>query len=490
MSHFNRTALFVPAVLLAVCMFQPYCAFAQSGAGSIQGTIQDATTASIPNCTVHVVNESTRVAYDTTSNEFGFYTVPGLFAGDYSVTFSAAGMKKYQTSVALQNAQNLVLNPKLAVGDVAEQVTVSTNSVQLATYDSGTVSTHLDMQRMNQLPMNGRNILTLAGATVPGLESGGTRANGTMGEALEYTQDGAPMTNRNFGGESNSTQAQLPDPDAVQEVKIESLNSTAQYATPATAIITTKSGTNEVHGAAFETARNNAIGVAKARQNPANYAAPHLVRNEFGGSVGGPIYIPKTYDGKNKSFFFFAYERFSLRQATNQLEYAPTAAMRNGDFSGLINSAGIQQVLYDPNTTQSASANYQRTPFPNNQIPISRESPLAKALYAATPLPNTADDPLVSPNLNDLNHTVQTVPNINLRLDHTLDPNNRVYGRFAHIDQFQQSLRNYPSNTPATIAGGGLPAGATGYQQIPVTTISGRSDIRTFFRRRSSRKRC
>ena len=157
------------------------------------------------------------------------------------------------------------------------------------------------------------------------------------------------MTNRNFGGEANSAQATLPDPDAVQEVRVETLNSSAQFATPATAILTTKSGTNAVHGSAFETARNNAIGIAKARQNPSNFAAPHLVRNEFGASVGGPILIPKLYDGKNKSFFFFAYERFSLRQSANELVTVPTVPMRNGDFSGLINGAGIQQVLYDPN---------------------------------------------------------------------------------------------------------------------------------------------
>ena len=123
----------------------------------------------------------------------------------------------------------------------------------------------------------------------------------------------------------------------------------------------------------FETARNNYFGIAKARQNPANYAAPHLVRNEFGASVGGPIVIPKLYNGKNKSFFFFAYERFSLRQAANELVTVPTVAMRNGDFSGLINSAGILQTLYDPNTTQAGTL--QRTPFPNNQIPTqSRKS--------------------------------------------------------------------------------------------------------------------
>jgi len=263
-----------------------------------------------------------------------------------------------------------------------------------------------------------------------------------MGEALEYTQDGAPMTNRNFGGAGNSTQAQLPDPDAVQEVKIETLNSSAQFATPATAILTTKSGTNQLHGSLFETYRNNAIGIARARQNPANFAAPPLIRNEFGGSVGGPILIPKLYDGRNRSFFFVAYERFSLRQSSDQRVFVPTVAMRNGDFSGLVNSAGIRNQLYDPNTTQ---ADLSRTPFANNQIPINRISPLAKVLYAATPLPTTNDNPLVISNITDVNRIKQNVPNFNTRLDHVVNQNNRFYARFTHINQFQQSLRNFPN---------------------------------------------
>ena len=457
--------------VLATSLFPPTHMFAQSGAGSIQGTVQDSTNAVLPGCAVHVVNQSTGVAYDTTSNGSGFYSVPGLFTGNYTLTFKAPGMKKYQASVALQNAQNAILSPGLSVGEVTEQVTVSGNELQLATYDSGTISTQLDAKRIDQLPQNGRNVLGLAAATTPGLEAGGTRANGTMPEGLEYTQDGAPMTNRNFGGEGNSSQAQLPDPDAVQEVKIETINSSAQFATPATAILTTKSGTNQLHGSMFETARNNAIGIAKARQNPSDFAAPHLVRNEFGGTVGGPITIPKVYDGRNKSFFFFAFERFSIRQAANELVAVPTVAMRNGDFSGLINSAGVQQILYDPNTTQAGTL--QRTPFPNNQIPLSRESPLAKALYAATPLPTSIDNPLVSSNFNAINNIQQTVPNVTFRLDHVINQNNRLYFRFTDITQAQQSLRNYPANSPANIAGGGLPAGATGYQQIPIQTISG-----------------
>jgi hypothetical protein len=457
--------------LLAVSLLLPSGLFAQSGAGSIQGTVQDASSAILTDCAVHVVNQSTGVANDTKSNSAGFYSVPGLFAGTYTLTFTAPGMKKYQTVLKLQDAQVVVINPKLTVGEVTEQVTVSGDAVQLATYDSGTVSTQLDFNRIDQLPQNGRSVLGLAQNTVPGLEAGGSRANGVMQEGMEYSQDGAPMTNRNFGGESNSAQATLPDPDSVQEAKFETMNSGAQFATPATVILTTKSGTNDFHGSAFETARNNYFGIAKARQDPSNFAAPHYVRNEWGASIGGPILIPKLYNGKNKSFFFVAFERFSLRQASNELVTVPTAAMRNGDFGGLINSQGIQQILYDPNSTVPGT--YQRTPFPNNQIPGIRESPLAKAIYAATPLPTSADNPLVNPNFVAVNNTTQTVPNTTFRLDHVFDQDNRMYFRFTDIDQTQRALRNYPANSPANIAGGGLPEGATGYQAIPIQTISG-----------------
>src|SRR5436305_2535432 len=269
-------------------------------------------------------------------------------------------MKKSESSVTLQNGQVLVLDRQLMVGEIKEKVTVAGETLQLATYDSGTVNTQLDAARIAALPQNGRNVLGLAQNTVPGLESGGTRANGLMGEAMEYSQDGAPMTNRNFGGESNTAQATLPDPDAVQEARFETLNSNAQFSTPATVILTTKSGTNQVHGSLFETARNNYFGIAKARQDPADLVAPKLIRNEFGGSVGGPVYIPKVYNGRNRTFFFFAYERFSLRRASQQLMYVPTVPMRNGDFSGLINGAGILQQLYDPNTTQSQADQYSR----------------------------------------------------------------------------------------------------------------------------------
>ena len=244
----SRKSSVALVALLAAALFQPTGIFAQSGAGSIQGTIQDVTAASLPGSTVNIVNDKTGVRNSTIANGIGFYSVQGLFSGSYTITFTAPGMKKYQTTFTLQDAQNAVLNPKLSVGDVAEQVTVVGGAVQQITYDSGTVSTQLDARRIDQLPQNGRNILGLAQNTVPGLEAGGTRANGVMGEGMEYSQDGAPMTNRNFGSAGNTAQSTLPDPDAVEEVKFETLNSGAQFATPATVILTTKSGTNAVHG--------------------------------------------------------------------------------------------------------------------------------------------------------------------------------------------------------------------------------------------------
>jgi hypothetical protein len=138
-----------------------------------------------------------------------------------------------------------------------------------------------------------------------------------------------------------------------------------------------------------------------------------------------------------------------------------------------VNSEGVLQQLYDPNTTQSRDNNYARTPFTNNQIPLNRISPLARTLYAATPLPQTPDNPLINSNFNAVNNIQQTVPNYTVRLDHVFNEDNRAYFRFTEIDQQQQALRNYPANSPANIEGGGLPEGATGYQRIPIQTISG-----------------
>ena len=472
------------AIALAICV---PAAVAQSGAGSIQGTVTDSTGAVIPNALIHVVNTATNVTTDTKSNAVGFYQVPELFTGTYSVTVTAPGMKTYKTSIELLVAQNATINASMSTGEVTQQVEVAADTVQLTTTDNGTIAATLENTRISQLPMNGRVLTTLAGEATPGLESGGTRANGLMGEALEYVADGVSLANRQFGG-MNQAQAQSPDPDSVQEVEIETTNTSAQYSEPATAIVTTKSGTNSLHGALFETARNNAIGVAKVRQNPANFAAPHLVRNEFGGSVGGPIIFPHIYHGKDKSFFFVAWEKYSLASSQSENVSVPTLAMRKGDWSGLTNSNGVSQQLYDPATTQ-ASANcngtgvanqYCRTPFGNgvlgdpgnNQIPIGRLSPTSKIIYDITAVPNLPDNPTVEPNLQGNNPNNSFMPNMVFRLDHVFNENNRAYLRYGSNVQTTETLRNYPFNSPYTIAADGLPNQASGIAYNPSSTFT------------------
>ncbi|SNS41189.1 Carboxypeptidase regulatory-like domain-containing protein [Granulicella rosea] len=478
----NRRGSTAPLLAIVFTLLIAMCcssAVAQSGAGSIQGTVTDPTGAVISGALVHVVQQDTNTTSDTKTNSVGFYQVPGLFTGKYGVTITAPGMKSYRIVLELLVEQHAAINAVMALGDVSQSVQVTSDQVQLITTDSGTISSTLENARINQLPMNGRSVTTLIGVTVPGVE-GGTRANGLMGEALDYVADGVPLSNRQSGGVT-SANGQLPDPDAVQEVRVETSNSSAMYAAPGTVIITTKSGTNQLHGSFFETARNNAFGIARSRQNPSNFAAPHLVRNEFGASAGGPIVLPHIYDGRNKSFWFFAFERYSLRSFTSENVYVPTPAMKRGDFSGLYNSSNQFQQLYDPNTTApSANCNgtgqanqWCRAPFLNNQIPLSRLSPTAKALFDILPNPSNTNNPFVSTNLTTPGISNSTSPTITLRLDHQFSENNRAYLRYGSNNYSAVSLTNSPGNAPATLAADGIPAGVSGVSFLPSVTYSG-----------------
>jgi hypothetical protein len=420
-SYRKHTFLAVVVVLgIALCCS---IAMAQSGAGSIQGTVTDSTGAVIPGAIIHVVNQGTNIAVDTKSNAVGFYQVPDLFTGTYVVTITAPGMKTYKQTIELLVAQNAAINPSMTAGNVTQQVTVTADTVQLTTTDNGTIASTLENQRINQLPMNGRNILQLAAETTPGLgscnqDSNGQCANGLMGYGMEYVADGVTLEGREFGG-GHVGQAQFPDPDSIQEMRVETTGLNAQYATPATGVITTKSGTNSLHGSLFWTTRNSYWGTAKQRQSPSNYVSPPYIRNEIGGSVGGPIVLPHVYHGKDKSFFFFAYERYSLASIAGETATVPSTLWRNGDFSTMIGSSGALQTLYDPNTTVYKGGTWTRQTFTQefsegpgagptncngdtNCIPLNRESPTAQVVNAISPLP--------SPQYASVNPLLGTIP--------------------------------------------------------------------------------
>lgn len=455
---------------------------AQSGAGAIQGTISDLTGAVLKGAAVHVVNPATGVAHNTVTNNVGFYSVEGLFAGSYDITATLTGFKQSERHVTLQAAQTLVLNSSLEVGATSEKVEVTADTVQLATYDSPTVSSDLDAARISQIPENGRSVGNLFSQVTPdafsnGGQYGRPEVNGAEWQATNLVQDGSTNIDLNYGG----TLLAQPDIDSMQEVKIETSVSDAKYSAPATAIITTKSGTNEFHGTMFETAVNNAIGIARQRQNPANFSQAHYVRNEFGGSIGGPIRLPKIYNGKDRSFFFLAYERFSLRSQSYMQTNVPTAAMRQGNFSGLTYSDGNALTLYDPATTTAATP-WTRQAYSNNTINANLESPFAKVMNAITPLPTNSANPYAGGGSNNLNYPAlnnTTTPTITARLDHSFNPNNNAYLRFSSmqytVDQYYQS-----QPLPASLATTGIPAGASnllGTSQPEYTAAAGFTHI-------------
>ena len=479
----NVPVLAIVAVLVFAGIFSASArAQTQSGLSTIQGTVADSTGAVIPNAMINVVNKATGVASETKSSGIGFYQIPGLITGTYTLTVTAPGMKTYVYTVGLQTAQKAVVNPVMSTGAVTEQVQVSATVVQLTDTTSGAISSVLERARIDQLPMNGRSITALTQETTPGLENGfgtGSRANGLASEALEYVADGAPLDNRNFGGSSASTLAQYPDPDSIQEVKLAVSGGGAEYATPATGIITTKSGTNQLHGTAFWTGSNNSVaGIARARQDPSGRPAPNYKRNEFGISAGGPLTIPGLYNGRDKTFWFLAFERYSLVQTKNQLGYVDTPAMKGGDFSGLTTTQ-----LYDPATTYNSGTApcpatgkpnaYCRLPFGNgilgspgnNQIPLSRLNKLAKLMYDMTPAPTDAgvfNPSSANPNYNWAGPNIFTVPTVTWRLDHNFNGNNKAYLRYTSSWQHSQ----YPGANPLTLAADGIPAMASSAETI------------------------
>ena len=465
----NRQNMPILAFIAVLCLVMSCSmALAQSGAGSIEGTVTDATGAVVAGASIHVVNQATGVATGTTTNKVGFYQVPGLFTGNYMVTATAPGMKTFNQAIDLLVSQAASINPVLNAGAVTQQITVNADTVQLTNPNNGVISSTLENQRINQLPMNGRSLITLVQETTPGLENcsqSSSCPNGLMGQAMEYVADGVSLANREFGG-THTGSAEMPDPDSVQEVHVETTGSGAEYATPATAVLTTKSGTNQLHGTMFETARNNAFGISRQRQNPSNFVAPPYIRNEFGAAAGGPIILPHVYHGKDKSFWFFAYERYSLRSFSYQNMIVPTLAMRQGDFSGLVNSSGVLQRIYDPQTTTYNAAGgkngaWPRQPFANNMISPSRESPAAKIFNDITVPPSNSNNPLALSNLEGKNISNVTTPNITFRLDHQFNENNRAYLRFTSEPQNDEFNRNDPTDAEATLAADGLPAAAS-----------------------------
>jgi len=426
--------LYIAALVLTVVPAWP-----QASTGTVSGTVRDQSGGVIPSASVTLTKTDTSEVYKSSTNSAGFYMFPGLVPGPYRLAVESPGMQKYQGNLTLQVQQSAVVDVAMNVGRAMQTVTVEDVTPQVAT-DNGMVSYLLEHQRIEQLPINGRQILTLL-STIPGME--GTRAFGIEDHSYSFQLDGADIATRN--GWNEITQRQ-PGLDSIQEFRVVENASSARYARPVTIVAETKSGTNQLHGSAFETNRNNGYGYARTRDTYGS--APFLNRNEFGANGGGPVYIPKLYNGKNKTFWFFSYE--ALRQVNPQIQGfpTPTEAWRNGDMSNDIDTNGIPYIIYNPYTTDPNT--WERQPFPNNQIPASLEGPLAKKLLSVQPLPTLPDvNPNIAPNWYGSTVNWQRNYTISARIDEKIGDKDTFYGRYTRgglstLSQFySQPTLNY-----------------------------------------------
>lgn len=401
------------ALICVIPMTSTLRAQSIAGGGTIQGTVKDTTEAIIPGAKVIIRHIESGRVINTTSNSEGFFVTPPINIGKYRVRVETPNMKAWEGELLVETARITEINPVLSLGQITETVVIEGNVQPLVTTTDPTDGSTLDSLRIKELPINGRNINTLLEDVVPGVEAindvnGGVRVAGLMVYSTDYVQDGAASNNREFGGSGI-----IQGLESIAEVRVETSTSSARFNRPTSVVVTTKGGSNTLRFTAFETHRNNGFGVARARQDVLftgqDYKVPTLLRNEYGFSVGGPVYLPtlglgssKLYNGKNRTFFFFSRESLRLKQGITREFVAPPEEWRRGDFSNLVDNQGRRITLYDPLTTRLETINGRqvsvRDPFPNNQIPINRMSPLAKAIFAITPLPNDSVNPLVANN--------------------------------------------------------------------------------------------
>jgi len=410
-------------LLLAVLLTAP--AWPQASTASVSGTVRDQSAAVIPAATVTLINKGTNVTTKTIANGAGFYLFPGVLPGPYLLSAEAPGMQKFEGSLTVQVQQNTVVNITLNVGQTATEVAVRDVTPMVQT-DSPTLSHTLERTRIEQLPLGGR-VLTNLLSTVPGME--GTRAFGLRQMSFEMSLDGAPQADRYSW---NNVAPRQPGLDSIQEFRVENNTSSARYSRPTSIIATTRGGTNAIHGSVFETNRNSGYGVARRRQDTFT-KAPFLNRNEFGFSVGGPVYIPKIYNGKNRTFWFTSWEWSRQVSASTLQASLPTAEMRNGNMAGFVNSQGNPITIYDPWTTDSTT--WSRLPYANNQLPQSKMSPLAKFLLPVTPLPTlTGINPFNAPNYIGQWTPRNTQYTGATRIDHKLGEKDSFYARYSQGD--------------------------------------------------------
>ena len=448
-------------MLLSVAGLMSTAVMAQQATANVNGVVKDPSGAAIANAQVALTNVNTGVVRTTTTNSDGVYDFPSVVPGVYSMQASATGFSSVsQPPVTLQVGQTAAFDFQLKVGTAQASITVTAvaPALETATAELGTV---VPPNQMNDLPLNGRNFTQLLTIT-PGVanlntdqNSGGgggwngesigsfsfPAVNGARNRSNAFVLDGSNDLNTLAG-----TYNYAPIVDDIQEFKVNAHNDLAEYGASAGAIVAvaSKSGTNQYHGDLWEFVRNsamNSIGYF-------NTVVPPLRTNQFGAGGGGPLSIPKLYNGKNRTFFYAAFEAYKSSNAQEGEFLGPTNAQRGGDFSAMCTSGfaengvcndrdadgNIAHQLYDPATTvTSSTTGYARTPFAGNIVPTTRFNPIS-VLYQSIMPPAGAFNSNGTANVYLPLHTSEDQYSGTMRFDQNFGNNNQVMFRYSQFN--------------------------------------------------------
>ncbi|HYO83127.1 MAG TPA: TonB-dependent receptor, partial [Bryobacteraceae bacterium] len=342
---------------------------AQTSLGTITGTVTDPGGAPVSNVEVTARATATSLTYRGQTNESGIYVIPNLPIGAVTLTAQAAGFKQVQrTGLTVEVAQRLRVDFTLEIGNVTESVEVRAEIPRVQTEDSS-LGTVVEEKRIADLPLNGRhvfNLVKIVPGVVPRFNSNDGFAEVTNQNFSQIRINGGPAYGNQFflDGVSNTAAVHneisvVPMSDSVQEFRVETNALKAEYGQTAGGVVNvvTKSGGNEFRGSLYEFLRNDALDARNAfstQPDPRTGRLKQVLRfNQFGGTVGGPVWIPKLYDGRNRTFFFSGWEQWRWRSTgAPQIGTVATPEQRNGDFSRTFDSRGQLIPIYDPATTR------------------------------------------------------------------------------------------------------------------------------------------
>ncbi len=445
------TLRFLGALLCAAALY------GQTSTGEFSGSVTDSSGAVVPHAKVTSTSVETGAAREVNTDSSGSYVITLLQPGVYNLSAEAQGFKKtVQNNIELRVNQRAEVNLQLQIGQVNDTVEV-TGTAPLLESQSSSLGTVIDTQLTSELPLNGRNFVQLATLS-PGVNGTGYSVSGTImsGTRPDDRRPGTEIfSNGNregsndflYDGIDNNDRLTLsivlrPGVEAIREFKVQTNLFSADQGRNSGAVvdIVTKSGSNQLHGSAFEFLRNSAMD-ARNFFNAKGTPFPSFRYNQFGGSFGGPVELPKIYKGKDKTFFFVDYEGFRRNQQGISLVTIPTAAERTGDFSSFPNK------IFDPATTTVVGSSYTRTQFPGNIIPASRFDPVTVKMVNAYPLPQTAG--LTNNYTTNLNQ-VQNWDQGDIRVDHQITSNDQFFARYGIQHTATIVPPSYP---PTTIAG-------------------------------------